>query len=155
MSPTADAAAVDEGGLAAAVAARDDVGGGEQVAVGRDHHRAAAPVQAPAASGAVGDAEVRDRRSEPLGHADHGARVGVEGLGLVDAVRRRAAPLGAEARVDEGQVGDRAKLATRLGVAAGPRVRFQASAQGTPNLLPEAIVSAKFARVCARTVPGV
>ena len=71
-------AAVDKGRFAATVAARDDVGRGEQEAVRRDHDRAAAAVQAPPAAGAVRDAEVRDRRSEPLDDVDDRARVRVQ-----------------------------------------------------------------------------
>ena len=82
----AELAPVDEG-RAALATARDHVRGSEQEAVRCDHDRAAAAVQPSAAATAVRDAKVRDRGGEPLGDADHGARVGIECLGLARQFR--------------------------------------------------------------------
>jgi len=103
---------VDERCAPAAVAAGDDVGRGEHEPVGCDHDCAAAAVQPAAAAAAVRHPQVRHRRCEPVGDADHGARVGVERLRVGELGRRGAVPLGAEKRVDEGQPGHGAKLAT-------------------------------------------
>ena len=90
---------VKQKGREAAIVPGDDVGGREQEAVGRDHDCATAAVQPPAPAGPVGNPEVRDRRSEPLRHADHRVGIGVERLLLGR---------------NERQLGHASKLATGL-----------------------------------------
>ena len=70
----------DERGARPRRRAGDDVRGGEHEAVRRDHDAAAAAVDRAAAPNAPRDAQVRDRRREPLGDGDDGPRVGVERL---------------------------------------------------------------------------
>ena len=84
----AQLAAVGERG-AQPVAAVDDVRGGEHVAVGGDRDAAAGALR-PAAAGPARDGEVRDRGRELLGDPGDGSRVGVEGVGVGQALIARA-----------------------------------------------------------------
>ena len=60
----------------------DDVCGGDEEAVPREHHRASCPGgDAPAAGGAQ-HAQVGHARRQALGHARDGQRVRVQGLGV-------------------------------------------------------------------------
>ena len=72
---------------------------------GRDHDPAPAAGRHAAAADAPRDAQVRDRRREPLGDADDGARVGVERFLVQAALGRRL--LRPEERVDERKIGHR------------------------------------------------
>ena len=83
----AQLAPVREGGADAA-AAGDHVGRGQHVAVGRDRDAAAGALGS-SATGAPGDGQVRDRWRQPLGDSGHRPGVGVEGVGIGQALRAR------------------------------------------------------------------
>src|SRR3954454_22946594 len=82
----ADLPPVREGG-AHAMSASDDVGGGEHVAVGGDGDAGASALGA-ATAGPARDGQVRDGLRQALGNARDGPRVGVESVGVGEAIRR-------------------------------------------------------------------
>ena len=99
-----EAAPVRKRGPDARAGAVHDVRRGEQVAVGGDHDAGAAALRA-AAPGAAFDPEVRDRGPEALGHGRHGARVGVERLGVRQLARLGRRLRRRRATVDQAQSG--------------------------------------------------
>src|SRR5919197_2499391 len=96
----AELAAVDERGAAPAVAAGDDVCGGEHESVRGDHYGAPAAVEPSASAAVVRDAEVRDGGCQPISHSNHGAGVRVERLGVRELRRGRAVAIRPEEGVD-------------------------------------------------------
>lgn len=105
---------VDEGGRAA-VRAEDDVGGGEQEAVGSDGHGASRPLRAAAPADAPHHLQAGDRWGELLRYGSDDRGVGVEGLPLGDFLPCGVVRRALDDRVDEPDGIHEARLAPSPG----------------------------------------
>jgi hypothetical protein len=107
----AERAPVGKGGAATAVRALDDVSGAQQIAVGGDRDRAPAPLRASSARSPL-DLEIGHGGPQALGDGRHGARVGVERLGVGERLRSLCGRSPVGGALDESQAGHEPKLAT-------------------------------------------